>query len=155
MDRVMDMKDLVTVGLAAVGAVLGVLNTWKSLDRDRPKLLVVPKFAFAVGPHADDSTFVCFDVTNLSTFPLTVTEVGFLYWWTRRRAAIPNPIVNNGPAFPRELTPRTSVSAYTPQENLAAASYRIRCAYVKTDCGLIFTGNSPALRGMVKQSRTR
>lgn len=146
------ITDILTIGLAAVGAVLGVLNTWKSLDRDRPKLRLVPKHSFYVGPGADERSYVCFDVTNLSAFALTVTEIGFLYRWSRQRGAIIQPIIDDGKGFPRELKPRTSMSAFTACENLMHLPRRIRCAYVKTDCGLTFKGTSPALRQMVKEA---
>ena len=147
------LKDATTTGLAAVGAVLGVMNTWKALDRDRPKLRVLPRLAFTVGPYADGKTYVCFDVTNLSQFALTITEVGFLYWWSRNRAVIFEPTLGDGGSFPRELKPRTSLTAYAAEQSLSGLSGRVRCAYAKTDCGLIFKGNSPAFRQMARSAR--
>ena len=107
-------KDAVTLAIASVGAVLGIINTWKALDKDRPKLRVVPKQAFLVGPAAqlDSRNRLCIEVTNLSTFPLTVTEVGVLFHGTDGRGALIHHTLNNGGTLPQRLEPRTSVTVY-------------------------------------------
>lgn len=151
MNNILSVKEAITLVLATVGATLGVINTWKAIDKDRPKLRVVPKQAFRVGYGSDNTKFLCFDVTNLSSFPITVTEVGVLYWWSRRRGAIIHPIIHDGKEFPRKLEPRTSFSAYAAPGALADVLRPIRCVYAKTDCGLIFKGSSPALRQLVKE----
>jgi hypothetical protein len=140
-------KDAVTLAIACVGAVLGIVNTWKALDKDRPKLRVVPKQAFLVGPAAqlDPRTRLCIEVTNLSTFPLTVTEVGVLFNGTASRGALINHTLSNGSTLPQRLEPRTSVTVYAHPNALAGNPHRVRCAYASTDCGLRFTGKSGAL----------
>lgn len=142
-------KDQVTLALAAVGAVLGVINTWKGWDKDRPKLRLVPKRAFRVDERGNASpNFLCFEVTNLSSFPLTITEVGVTYWWSRKRGVL-SPIIRDGGDFPRKLEPRTSMSAYAAPGALKTKSLRVLRAYVKTDCGLTFRASSPALRQLI------
>jgi len=151
----MDVKDYVTLALASVGAVLGVINTWKSLDRDRPKLRLTPAQAFVVGPRSTSEKFLCFDVTNLSSFPLTITEVGVLYRWTRKRGAIVLPIIRDGGEFPRKLEPRTSFSAYAAPGALANREHTVRCAYVKTACGLLVRGTSQAMKQLIREEALR
>jgi hypothetical protein len=124
------------------------MNTWKQWDRDRPKLRVVPKQAIPLGPGMGDRRpRLCIEVTNLSSFPLVVTEVGVRYRGTDRRGAILPPIVIDGKPFPRRLESRTSVSLYaSPDAFSDPTSPRVRSAYAMTDCGLTFTGTSRALK---------
>ena len=153
MHAIFDLKDAVTLSLASIGAVLGVLNTWRAYDRDRPRLRVIPKHAIPVG-GADPRLTFCIEVINLSTFPLTVAEVGLLYHGTKQRAAIVYPALADGGGWPRRLEARSAVTAYLSGEGLDARTHRIRCAYAKTDCGLTFEGTTPALRQLAGQGRT-
>jgi len=76
----------------AIGAVLGIFNTWSQWSRNRVRLRVVPKIAF----HAEDRGIycdhmplederylfnyparLCIEVKNLSSFPVTISDVGF------------------------------------------------------------------------------
>src|SRR5512146_501897 len=110
-DPLFSIKDTVTFLVAALGAVLGVLNTWKAIDRDRPKLRVVPKHAIPLG-GADPRLRMSIEIINLSTFPMTVDEVGVLYHGTNKRAPVLQPVLNDGGAWPRRLDPRSAVTAY-------------------------------------------
>jgi hypothetical protein len=38
-----DLKDVIIISIAALGAVLGIINTWHALDQRRVRLRVVPK----------------------------------------------------------------------------------------------------------------
>jgi hypothetical protein len=67
-------KDMTTVGLAALGAGLGVMNTWNALNQRRERLDVRP--TYAVDPNGQRPTMLSIAVTNLSSFPMTINEVG-------------------------------------------------------------------------------
>lgn len=142
-------KDIFTISCAVIGAVLGVLNTWNSLNQRRVRLRVVPKTAFPVSARGELGTEMgCIEVTNLSSFAVTVSDVGFTIEGDprkKRRAAIIQPIIQDGGSWPRRLDPRASVTAYFPLERLARD---IKKAYAKTDCGEVAYGNSPALEGI-------
>lgn len=145
-------KDAVTLAIACVGAVLGIINTWKALDKERPKLRVVPKQAFFAGPGGlDDRPRLCIEITNLSTFALTVAEVGLLYQGTDKRGALIHHMLNNGERLPKRLEPRSSVSVYAHPSALDGPSPSIKCVYANTDCGLTFTGKSGALEQLVAE----
>ena len=142
----------ITLSIAVVGAVLGIMNTWRNFDRDRVKLQVIPKQAIPVGTIVHQPVQLCIDVTNFSTFPLTITEVGVLYYGTSTRGAVVNPIIIDGGTFPRKLEPRTSFSAYLAPEALTSANgHSVKCAYAQTDCGVMIKGNSPALKQLIKK----
>jgi len=134
----------VTLSLAVLGAVLGVINTWKALDKDRVKLKVVPKRAIPFGAAHPRLTF-CIEVTNLSGFPVTIEEAGVFYKGTERRGAYVSPVLVDGLPWPRRLEARTSVTVYgEPPEPLG--TYRLKCAYARTSCGVTARGTSGALK---------
>lgn len=147
-------KEAITLAIASVGAVLGILNTWKSYDKDRPKLKVMPKTAVFTGSHGvDQRPRLCIEATNLSTFPLTVTEFGVMFVGTTDRGVFLEPLFRDGGNLPRTLEPRTSITAYMEPEALHGNSHPIKCAYVQTDCGLMFKGKSPALQGFARSAK--
>lgn len=139
----------VTLGIAILGAALGVINTWHSLDSSRVKLRVVPGHAIPVG-IAPRGVNVYVAVTNMSTFPVTVNEVGFFLHGTDKRAVFMQPIVKDGGPWLRRLESRSSVSVYGAAPD-PLPRHAIRCAYAMTDCGVTKEGKSPALRQVARE----
>ncbi|HBP88242.1 MAG TPA: hypothetical protein PKK23_19395 [Nitrospirales bacterium] len=140
----------VTMSIALVGAVLGIINTWFSFDRERLKLKVVPVYAQPIGAMDPRINFGI-NITNMSAFPITVSEVGVLYDGRTERGAITLPIVIDGGKFPRRLEPRSSFSVYADITTQAPKLFSlVRCAYAKTDCGNLVEGKSLALADMKK-----
>ena len=133
-----------TLSIALLGAMLGVINTWRVLDTYRIKLKVVPGHAIPVG-GADPNIDFYIAVTNLSTFPVTVNEVGIAYRGTDKRAVFINPFVVDGGPWPRRLESRSSISVYGQKPDLMQG-HKMKCAYAKTDCGVTRCGTSPALK---------
>jgi len=138
----------VTLAIAVLGAVLGVINTWNGLDKSRVKLLVRPKHAIPVG-GADPRLTFCIEVINLSAFAVTVEDVGVFFKGTAVRGSIVQPILADGGTWPRRLEPRSSVTVYsqTPASKFGDV---IKCAYAKTSCGYTQTGTSPALKQIAR-----
>ncbi len=140
----MTIVEAVTMSIAVLGAVLGVINTWHNLDKMRVKLVVLPKHAIPVGAADPNITF-CIEITNLSSFAVTVAEAGVFFHGTKARGAIIQPIMADGGEWPRRLEPRTSVTVYA-QNPATEAKHRIRCAYATTECGVTRTATSRALK---------
>ena len=86
----MDAVQAVTLTIACIGCGLGILNTWKTFDKERTRLTVRPLNAIPVGAAAMMHPQVEFsiEVVNRSSFPVTVTEVGFLHQGLTSRAAV-------------------------------------------------------------------
>ena len=135
-----------------VGAVLGVINTWRAFDRDRVKLKVRPIWFFRNDGVQTIHTLGV-EVTNLSTFPVTVSSVGFklpdekLFTFLTSLPA--------GGYLPQRMEARTSLTAVAPlgtEKNPAIKD--VLSAYAQTACGCMFTGDSPALRGVVSEARS-
>jgi hypothetical protein len=136
--------EAITLAIALLGAVLGVINTWRAIDASRVKLKVVPGHAIPVG-GANPSLDFYIAVTNLSTFPVTIKEVGILYRGTDKRAVFVNPFLADGGPWPRRLEPRSSISVYGQRPDLMRG-HPISCGYAETDCGVRKCGTSPALK---------
>lgn len=143
----------VTLAIAAVGAVLGIINTWRTVDQTRIKLKVLPTHAIPYG-EADPNLRFCVEVTNLSSFSVTVDDAGVFYHGTKSRGSIINPVfADNGP-WPRRLEPRASISIYS-QLPSSRAGHKIKCAFARTQCGHTKTGTSPALHQIANSQNER
>lgn len=134
----------ITLAIAILGAVLGVINTWIGLDKSRVKLRVAPAHAIPVG-GADPRLRFSLTITNLSAFEVTIEEAGILYSRSTKRGSLTQPVLADGGAWPRRLEPRSSVTLYSQRPG-AVDGRRIGVAYARTACGVTRTGNSPALR---------
>ncbi len=143
----------ITLVIATVGAILGIINTWRNVDQGRVKLKVVPAHAIPYGSVNPNLRF-CIQVTNLSQFAVTIDEVGVFYNGTKKRGSIITPVLADGGAWPRRLEPRSSISIYSeiPQ---SIPGTKIKCAFASTQCGRIKTGKSPALRQIAKSATGR
>ena len=134
----MTLRDSITLCIAAVGAVLGVINTVTSLDQQRVKLVVRVKYATPFSGGEFGEKMGCIEVTNLSSFPVFVSEIGFEIVGSKARLPVPTPITMDHEPFARKLESRASVTGYF---ELPAHHQRGGKSYVKTDCGEKRLGN--------------
>ena len=144
----MSIIEGVTLAIAVLGAVLGIINTWHALDKTRVKIIVRPKHAIPFG-NADLRLTFCIEVTNLSAFAVTVSDVGIFYHGTKIRGSITCPVFADDGAWPRRLEPRSSITIYS-KSPVSYSGHSIKCAYAITECGVITVGNSPALKQLEK-----
>lgn len=108
----LESKDVVALSMAAVGAVLGIINTWHSLDQRRVRLRVVPKLAHPIINGEFGPTMGCIEVVNLSTFPISVEEIGFTLKGQSKRLTVSKPETLDRQPFARTLEPRHAVTGY-------------------------------------------
>ena len=145
-------KEYTTLAVAALGAGLGIINTWNALNQRRVRLKVRPGIALPVTYTGDlGPEMGCIEVTNLSTFPVTLREVGFeIRGLPRKKARMPirQPIMLDGGTWPRRVEARASVSVFFQRNGLER---RFGRAYVVTECGEVGYGNSPALKSMIRR----
>jgi hypothetical protein len=139
----------VTLGIALLGAVLGIINTWRSFDRDRIRVKVTPTWSI----FQDGQWCLSIEIINLGYVPITISQVGYTLR-TKKARYIFLPRLQNGGFLPQRMEPRTSFTAIAPfgAEN-DEAMRDVRRAFAQTACNRTFTGNSPALRAHVKTSR--
>lgn len=138
------MMELTTFAIAVLGAVLGVINTWDQLQKNKVRLRVVPKQVIPLG-GSDPRIRFCIDVVNLSDFAVTIDDVGVLYHGTSERCCFVTPLLLDGKPWPRRLEPRSSVTIYGPPP-FGTPERRPKCVYAKTECGVTRTGTSQAFR---------
>ena len=140
----------VTLAIAVLGAVLGLINTWHAIDKKRVKIRVRPKHAVPIGA-ADPRLTFCIEIINLSEFAITVDEAGVFYTGTDRRGAYAPPVIIDGKPWPRRLEARSSVTIYGQPPTLPSG-HRLKCAYARTECGVTRTGTSPAFKQLAAAS---
>lgn len=105
-------RESITFGLALLGAVLGVINTWRAINRDKLKLRVRAVWAYSTNVPNAPEKMIGIEVINRSEFAVTIIEVGMMIACSSDRAAIIAPILaDNGP-WPRRLEPREQITAY-------------------------------------------
>ena len=152
----MTPAEIVTLGIAVGGLLLGIRSEWRAHSHDKIRLRVIPKIAFPVGPMADSRPCVAFEIVNDGHLPATVTEVGFLYRDTRERGVVTVPILIGEEKWPCRLEPHSAITVYTSPSELENPRLRqLRCAYAATASDLVFRGNSPALRFLAKHGTVR
>jgi hypothetical protein len=162
-----DIGILVGVVSGIAGTVLGILNTVVSFNRSRVKLTAIPKRAYCCGTGYIVSSIAdaidkkqmasgvpwrwCIEVTNLSAFPITVSEVGFgRASNSSSRLVIAKPEIGGKRDFPTRLEPRESATFYAGIG--VGVSVKYPWAFVKTACGTLRHGTSPIFRKYCKGS---
>ncbi|HVA13146.1 MAG TPA: hypothetical protein VNF99_07845 [Stellaceae bacterium] len=134
-------KDGITLGIALVGAILGVMNTWNVFSQRRVRLRVTPMFLATTGGEPFGASI---EIINLSSFPLTIAELGFKS--RKGKVVLTSPRFPDGRALPRRLESREAISAMFGPSEFGIPSVRLGSAYARTACGRTITGNSPAGR---------
>ncbi len=162
------VREIITFTIAAVGAVLGVINLWLTWKRERLRLKVVPKSFFGVSSESGTPDpdfyfttskgeklpkYLCVDAINKG-IATTVTEVGFLLRGTSDRFVITDQFPPRRIQIPFRLEPHSSVTVYADafEPEVLPELAKIKCAYATVASGKCFTGRSQTLRGLPKYS---
>jgi hypothetical protein len=139
-------KDVITLGVALLGAGLGIMNTWNAVSQRRVRVRVAP--SFLTEPDGSPLGF-SIEIINLSAFPITLAEVGFDAGRGKRVPARAAHFPDNKP-LPRRIEPRESVLAMFCPAEFGLPNIELGDAYVRTACGRTVYGNSPAGRQFSK-----
>ncbi len=99
-------RDDITLAIALLGALLGVINTFRDISRDRPRLKVAIKAYIMT--HAQG---FCIEVVNTGQVAAQVTQVGIAL---SRRDIFIIPYWQMSQQLPKMLAPGASVSFYAP-----------------------------------------
>ncbi len=130
-----------------LGSVLGIINTWRAISRDRIKISVLPVWIFS--QHGVEGMGI--EITNLSFMPVTISHVGFTVPNSDEHMPILDGIFGGG-KLPQRMEGRTQITAF-----VSAAAYehpnfsKVHKAYADTACGMRFTGTSKTLRGQMRK----
>lgn len=142
-----NLINLITFGIAVVGAILGIINTVYAIDKDRVKLKVRPVFGVTTGaPHLKEE-YIGIEIINLSTFPISISQAGFMLGRTKQRAAILRPLTTQGVIYlPYKLPSREKITLYADYDYVVNDPMLIKCAYCETDCARLVKGKSKLLK---------
>lgn len=144
------LLDIATLVIAGYAAALATYTYRREKWRDTANLRITPQIA-RVEREDGESIRLCFEITNLSPFEVTVQETGFYRWpWDRTRAYFP-PLVLDGHGFPIRMLPRATVTVFLKAGTETRERFsENRRVYVRTACGAEATGRNGALRWFVK-----
>jgi hypothetical protein len=137
-------KDYITPTVAIVGAVLGIVNLAITIGQRRVRLSIRPTQAVGAKSY-------CIEVVNLSSFPVTISKVGFCRIGAtgKRRVPINKPIVSGD--WPKRLQSREAVLiSFDPREDIRARETTIN-VYASTSCGKIVDGSTQAFKRFQKE----
>jgi hypothetical protein len=124
----METKDVVTLIIACLGLALSIFNTLKAHAKDKVKLRIKPGWGLST---MSPESFFSVEVVNLSSFPVTIVEVGVESKADQRRMIGPMPP-------PGTLEPRTSAHVnFPPQYHRDPLFRRADWVYARTACGTI------------------
>lgn len=167
MENVVFVTAIIGAVSGVVGTILGIINICHALSTSRVRLKVLPKIAFMIDrgnaitvDRPTDRCIsllrdkvpykVCVQVTNLSTFPLTISDVGFGNI-KETRGIIFAPELTPGKTWPARLESRESITAYARiGETLDPKVLKKPVAYARTDCGKVKYGTSHILKAILK-----
>ena len=169
----MDWGDLVTKSAAGLGAGLGIFNSWHGWRQGKVRLQVTPtmvKVQRNIGQTASGAAiqqpFLSpgIAVVNLSSFPVTVEEVGYdlksgdVYplsridargQWSQSGMWTPD-------RLPQRLEARASLRvAWWDKDEDSLKGKRIRSAYARTACGARVRRSNRVLRNVAERLANR
>jgi len=141
--------DPFSFGLGAAGTLLGVLNYWRTWEKDRVRVRVRAGVSLSLG-HNRTETGLFVEIVNLSNFPVTITSARFLLDGTDWEFILMPPYLN-GETLPKRLEPREAVSIFTSAEVLRdPQSTAIKEVVAYTACGEQIRGGRKARKGIAQ-----
>jgi hypothetical protein len=130
----MNWMEWVTLGIAVIGATLGIFNVWWMVRRDAVRLRV--RLVSLMGVPDGEWT-VGIEVTNMGYIPITLTEVAIHRPDTAERMIIPTDYFHRT-ALPHRMEPRTSITmAGVPALRTEIRRVGARRCSATTACGVI------------------
>ena len=153
MNNIHTIYAAITFAIAVLGAMLGILNTWRAFDRDKIRVRVSPRWAISYRGSDMDTRF-CLEITNLSYIPITINQVGFELRKPKAHIMVFIPEFIDGGKMPRRLEPRSSFTVYAPAGTEEKNNFADeKCAFARTACGVVARGMSPALKGQINKMK--
>lgn len=133
----------ITLVIAVLGAVLGVMNAWRNWVHDRLRLRVDVSRASGI----NGAPAIAINIRNLSRFDVTVTHIGLHCIGRQRHMQFLQPLFTRGEALPVRLESRASCTVVQPLAALPEQGWMaVECAYVSTACGNEVVGGKALFR---------
>jgi hypothetical protein len=140
------IRDNSAFALGLLGSVLGILSTWRLLTADRVRLRVDARLALVDGQRR-----MAIHVVNLSTFPVTIQNVGFTLRGKRDSSlyVVPDPRIPD--RLPQRLEARTCLTVLVPLAAHDDPAFRLILSPVAyTACGERHRGSARSVAAYKK-----
>lgn len=164
------LSKYVTTAAAFIGMGFGLYNFLVARSNRKLKLKIIPHIQQSIWLQHNDiltgkeviisatdefhevTGEFLIEVINMSSFPVTVTHVGFKLKVKPGNLIVLKPTIKDNGTWPRKLEHRDSISLYFPLSDLIGSplSISIKNAFAKTACGTTCTGTSVSLKKLVK-----
>lgn len=142
---------LVSLVIAVIGAVLGIINTIYRFSKDKIRLKVRPQIMASVGDPTRQEGIII-NVVNLSSFPITINYIGLKCMKGRYLECGLNPQNR----LPYRLESKGNyVGIIAESIKQIKDLHLVKRAYVITACGKKFYGNSKRLKEEIQKAKKR
>ncbi|WP_086382307.1 hypothetical protein [Caballeronia sordidicola] len=155
-----DAKELLTAGTALTGAVLGIFNLWRQVSADRVKIRVTPSIVvdqraggifasttYIVDPaDPPDMVSLAVEILNLSSFPVTIEEIGMTARGSARMSFIGAESADHK-SLPIRIESRDAIKLYTTPYLISEFAPAVH-VFADTVCNNRQIGKSPAIEGL-------
>lgn len=150
MDNIALVTAIAGLVFGVAGTVMGLLNTWRSFDRDSLRLTISPRWAYF--PNGERR--LCFEVINKGFTALTVKQIGMRLRGHRREFLFFPCTLLDGCTLPQRMDPRTAITlVMAPCAHDDPRIAQVRDTFAETACGRFFYGSSPVFKRHVKNLR--
>lgn len=127
----------ITFAIAVLGAVLGLLNFYRAVVRDRVNIRIRPSLYIMAPPGRDQFSGLCVEVVNLGFIPVTISNA---YFQMKDESLLADRDIRTSlgvQKIPVRLDSRESTTFFfSPQLNTEMALLNAKCVLVKTACGI-------------------
>ena len=167
--HIFDNKDIYTLIIASLSFVLGVYNFIHERKKEKIILKVRPKLSNIIRNENSGRSFIktydefdsnlsydylSIEVINLSKFPVTISNMGF-QTNSAKRVIIPDPIFGDKGNLPMRIESRTSATGLCYLNIIGSEKIKmITKAFVETECGNLFYGDSKILKDIGKHYKS-
>lgn len=129
-----DWIQVATLGIAVVGATLGVFNAYWMIRKDVVRLRVLSRVIFI----STGQVTICVEVINTGYIPVTITEVGYTSGrFAKHKSVITDDFLKRA-KLPYRLEPRAAMTVTVEPIALSTpAMERLAFCHAKTACGVL------------------
>lgn len=148
----MNISEIITIIIASVGLILGVLNTIMLYLKDRIRLKVNPyKLNIEAHNHQEIECFFAVEIVNLSKFPIKIESIYLVFKKNKKHYLLRRllNVVNNQPYIPVVINSKDSVKLFSPE---LLIDEEVKEVLVKTSSGHTFKGSAPFLKSLHKDT---
>ena len=146
----------ITFTIAVIGAVLGILNFYRSVSRDRVHLKITPSRYVMDPPGQSTIQGLSVEVVNLGFVPVTISNA---YIQLKNRSIVADPGITSTLGkwkIPVCLEAKESTTLFfSPEFNHDLTLIDAKCVLVKTACGINLKNSNRVFREWVEARKKK